>query len=476
MKMTAIQIPADLNTGQAEAFATLATYLDTPEDRDIYVLKGWAGTGKTYTISKLIQNHLLGNKKFNKDISVTGPTNKSVRVIKQSTGIVNKRISYCTIHKLLGLTEKITSDGKQEFVPDRFLDSGIETTDILFIDEVSMLSDDLFMEIIKHRDRIKIICMGDPCQIPPVGRPDCIPFTEELYPLYRIKVVELREVMRQKGDNPIISKSVTIRKNLGSGCIPNNMANELNDSGEGIIYFDLTSDGHRKDFSSRLSDLLNSQEFATNSDLVKIIAWRNKTVDHMNAVARKKIYGEDATRSRVLLGEKMIANSPVFMKDNIVLTTNEEFEIESFDISTDNFRMQIGDPPSLPMEISLKHYKANVVHYNDHGNKIRTRIHILHEDSESEYQKILTLLKMKAIEKRGADKSWIKYYNFMRRFADVNFSYATTAHKAQGSTYSHVFLLEDDIDKNWDVIERNRIKYTAFTRASKNLYILKKFV
>lgn len=475
MKVVEIQIPSELNAGQGEAFAALAAYLNNPEDRDVYVLKGWAGTGKTYTISKLIQNHLLSNKKFNKYIAVTGPTNKSVRVIKQSTGIINKHISYCTIHKLLGLTEKITSDGKQEFVPDKFLDSGIDTTDILFIDEVSMLSDELFTEIIKHRNRIKIICMGDPCQIPPVGRPDCIPFTEELYPLYRIKVVELKEVMRQKGDNPIISQSVIIRKNIGSSYLPIQNINLLNGQSEGIMYFDLEDPAHRKDFSDRISDLLNSQEFSENSDLVKVIAWRNKTVDHMNSVARKKIYGEDATRSKVLIGERMIANSPVFMKDNIVLTTNEEFEIETFDISTENFRMQIGDPPALPMEISLKHYKANVAHYNDHGNKMRTRIHILHEDSETEYQKILTLLKMKAIEKRGADKSWIKYYNFMRRFADVSYGYAITAHKAQGSTYSHVFLLEDDIDKNWDVIERNRIKYTAFTRASKNLYILKKF-
>ena len=82
---------------------------------------------------------------------------------------------------------------------------------------------------------------------------------------------------------------------------------------------------------------------------------------------------------------------------------------------------------------------------------------------------------MKAIEKRGADKSWIQYYNFLRRYADVSFAYAITAHKSQGSTYNTTFVLEDDINMNLDVVERNRIKYTAYTRASKKVYVLRRF-
>jgi ATP-dependent exoDNAse (exonuclease V) alpha subunit len=82
---------------------------------------------------------------------------------------------------------------------------------------------------------------------------------------------------------------------------------------------------------------------------------------------------------------------------------------------------------------------------------------------------------LKAIEKKGADKSWIKYYEFMRRYADVIYGYSITCHKSQGSTYTNAFVLEDDIDMNLNVVERNRIKYTAYTRASKKLYVLKRF-
>ena len=84
-------------------------------------------------------------------------------------------------------------------------------------------------------------------------------------------------------------------------------------------------------------------------------------------------------------------------------------------------------------------------------------------------------LKKTAIETRGKNKSWIKYYDFLRRYADVSYAYAITAHKSQGSTYETAFVLEDDIDVNPNVVERNRIKYTAYTRSSKKLYVVKRF-
>ena len=169
-----------LNEDQTEAFETLRNFIYDKNDDNIYVLKGWAGTGKTYCVSILVRYVLeviYPDKNWYK-IAVTGPTNKSVRVIKKTTGIRNPRVSFQTIHKLLGLTERITQDGQQEFVNQGDFVPQIQKTKLLIIDEVSMLNDDLFHEILRYRDRVKIICMGDPAQIPPVGKPDCIPFRE----------------------------------------------------------------------------------------------------------------------------------------------------------------------------------------------------------------------------------------------------------------------------------------------------------
>ena len=78
-------------------------------------------------------------------------------------------------------------------------------------------------------------------------------------------------------------------------------------------------------------------------------------------------------------------------------------------------------------------------------------------------------------EKRGsykAAKRWKDFYAFKEFFADVSYAYALTVHKSQGSTFSNVFVVDPDIDQNKKVIEKNRIKYVAYSRPSSKLFIL----
>jgi len=459
-----------LNKDQREAFNELRNFIYDRENDDIYVLKGWAGTGKTYCVSVLVRyvlDVIYPDKNWYK-IAVTGPTNKSVRVIKKSTGIRNTRVVFQTIHKMLGLTERITPDGQQEFVNQGDFVPQIQKTKLLIIDEVSMLNDDLFHEIIKYRDRVKIICMGDPAQIPPVGKPDCIPFRDDLLEMYGIKTLELKTIMRQKGDNPIIDTSVTIRNDLENPYIDIGCESKTNDNGEGIQFIDINSAETRTSFTDLLSLYFKTEEFKEDSEYSKVIAWRNKTVDTMNNLVRKVIYGEENLGSKILIGEKLIANNPIIEMNQIIFNTNDEFSVDGFEIKKEKVRVE-GE------EAILKYYEAKVSFLNDEDKKIVYYIDILHEDSESYFYVLANKLKKIAIEKRGKEKSWIKYYDFLRRFADVSYAYAITAHKSQGSTYNTAFVLDDDIDVNPNVVERNRIKYTAYTRSSKKLYVLKRF-
>jgi len=459
-----------LNGDQRAAFGRLVKYVRDPNDRSVYVLKGWAGTGKTFCISFFINyllDELFEDKSWNK-IAVTGPTNKSVRVIKKSTGIYNHRVSFLTIHKLLGLKEKITGDGVQEFVNDPTQPSKITKIKLLIIDEVSMLNDELFEQVIKKRNDIKIICMGDPAQIPPVGKPDCIPFREELAEQYDIKTIELKTVMRQKLDNPIISSSVLIRNNVAEsdpGVEPNTIVNE---NGEGIEFLNLNNPEQRKSISEIVARYFKTSEFEEDSEFAKIIAWRNKTVATMNSVVRRVIYGEERISEKILEGEKLIANNPYIVMGTVVFNTNDEFTVESFKIKTKKYRVE-------EAEENIKFYEASVWYYDDNDTRQVEVIEILHEDSEYEFNRLANILKRIAIQKKGKDKSWINYYDFIREFADVSYAYCITAHKSQGSTYEISVVMEDDIDMNWDVVERNRIKYTSYTRAKKKLYVLKRF-
>ena len=459
-----------LNKDQAAAFEILRNFIYDKKDDSIFVLKGWAGTGKTYCVSILVRyvlDVIYPDKNWYK-IAVTGPTNKSVRVIKKTTGLKNPRVSFQTIHRLLGLTEKITQDGQQEFVNKGDFVPQIQKTKLLIIDEVSMLNDELFHEILRYRDRVKIICMGDPAQIPPVGKPDCIPFREEFYSDFGIKTVDLKKIMRQKGDNPIIDTSVTIRNNLEDAYLNTGRESLLNPNGEGIEFLNLNSVETRDNFTDILSKYFNSDRFKEDSEYSKIIAWRNKTVETMNNLVRKVIYGDESLGSKILVGEKLIANNPIIEMNQILFNTNDEFTVEDFKIKKEKVKVE-GE------EAILKYYEAGVGFLDDDDKKVVYYIDILHEDSESYFNVLGNKLKKVAIEKRGKEKSWIKYYDFIRRFADVSYAYAITAHKSQGSTYETAFVLEDDIDVNINVVERNRIKYTAYTRSSKKLYVVKRF-
>lgn len=402
-------------------------------------------------------------------IAITGPTNKSVRVIKKATSLNDDRIFYMTIHKLLGLTEVITKDGKQEFKNKGDFRSKIGSINLLFIDEVSMLDDELFHKIIKYRNKVKIIFIGDPAQIPPVGKPDCIPFRDELLDVYGIKTLELKEIMRQKLDNPIISSSILIRENLEKPRDHVETTTILDKNGDGIEFLNLNNPEIRGKFLSLLDSYFNTEEFRNDAEYVKIIAWRNKTVATMNNLVRRIIYGSNSLKSKILIGEKLIANNPIIESGEILFNTNDEFVVESFSIKNEKKKINNSD------EFVLKYYETNVSFLNEDGKKISYYIDILHEDSEDDFIKISNELKKIAIEKQGKEKTWIKYYDFLRRFANISYSYAGTGHKAQGSTYRIAFVLEDDIETNIDIIERNRIKYTCYTRPSNKLYILKRF-
>jgi exodeoxyribonuclease-5 len=150
-----------------------------------------------------------------------------------------------------------------------------------------MLNDDLFHDIIKFRDKVKIICMGDPAQIPPVGKPDCIPFIPEMAEEYGIKTLELKQIMRQKEGNSIIESSVAIRSDLGRRSNPVDPITSVNENGEGVEFMNLNSVEIRRGFSAKLADYFKTKEFENDSEYAKVIAWRNKTVATMNDIIRK---------------------------------------------------------------------------------------------------------------------------------------------------------------------------------------------
>lgn len=471
-----------LNPGQAEAFVKIVQFLrNSEEPHSAVVLKGYAGTGKTYLVKRLIE--YIRHTDPNAKIAITAPTNKAVHILfknspfsdgsamfEDSKITENDSVVYCTTHKLLGYKEAISETGKQSFVSVK-KEARMSNYKYLFVDEVSMLHDDLYRDLMQHKDKVKIIFLGDPAQIPPINKAECIPLDPNApEPFLR---VHLTQIMRQANDNPIVGMSMWLRENLDKP-YPVKLITDLKND-KGIVCINTkTQPGIAKD---TLRKLFQSPEYKINSDYIKIIAWRNVSITSLNNTIRNILFNDTAQPYHV--GERLIANHPLFESfdepsrygsNRIVIikaNTSDEFEVLDVKLETKTCKDYGYMRDNISFTGKFWRLRARDLHNKNHYLDLQ----IVHEDSAQEYHYFLKDLKAKATRSKDVSH-WINYYNAKKWSDDVNYNYAISAHKSQGSTYKNVMIIEQDINMNPKIIERNRIKYTAYTRASEKLYIV----
>jgi exodeoxyribonuclease-5 len=443
-----------LKAQQPEAFNMLTEFVKD-ESKRMILLQGFAGVGKTVVVNVFVEWYLMRYR--TKSVAMTATTNKAVKNLREKAVYYHAGLNYSTIHSLLGLKEVIDAYGKQKFEQDRSKPPSIMNYDLLIIDEVSMLHDELFDYLPAYLDKLKIIFVGDPAQIPPVGKLDCIPMQKSQRDIYKIDTINMTEIIRQAKGNPIIETTFLIRKNLNIRSRLQEAVSNINELG-GVIYLDEHKD---LDVDRILKDFYTSEDFKRNPDLIRVVGWRNDTLAVVNKRIRSYIYGEGCPK--ICVGEKLLADKPI--KDDeseIIFTTNDEFVVEGYDIGQE----VINDG-----QIILKFYDCRVSYTSMRGDTSIERIRIIHEESEDDYKKILKILAEEAKgHPRGtvaAKRAWEEYYAFFEHFAHTKYLYSITSHKSQGSTYDTVIILDKDICANPNIVERNRIRYTAYSRASR---------
>lgn len=475
-----------LESDQLLAFTEMMNFIDR-EDGSMLLLKGFAGTGKTFTITrfaqyliKLTKQHVMtknpkaSHKYGAPKIAMTAPTNKAVQVLRESSDrSLFSGVTFSTIHQLLGLKEVINDSGVVEFRNDYDKQPDIAQQDILIIDEVSMLNDELFYLIKNYAPTIKIILMGDPYQIPPVGKVDCEPFLNP--DAHDIRIIELSKIMRQKEGSSIIEASMHVRNDISQSYINFSAFTSL--SGKDLQLYD--SNVQRSELISVIKEKALSDAFIENPNILKIIAWRNAKVNEYNSYIRK-IYGSKKwpeqdmnCAPKILRGDRMITNEPVTKEEGsqivVLMHTNQEFLIKDV---CDYGESEIEYPNGT---VNLKSYQVTAEFYSAiHDEIVERFVRVLHEDSQEEFNRTLLKIKNSALYAPANKKGffWKEYYRFIRQFANVSYAYAITAHKSQGSTYDNVIVDVNDLMLNRNVIERNRILYTSITRAKHNLILI----
>ncbi|GEP52514.1 ATP-dependent exodeoxyribonuclease [Flavobacterium noncentrifugens] len=440
-------------------FQQIAEFVTNSNTNEIFVLKGYAGTGKTTVISTIVNNLAEINKKY----VLLAPTGRAAKVIANYS---NKPAF--TIHKKIYFPKK-GSGGGVSFT----MQQNKHKNTIFIVDEASMISDtnsdsklyqngsllDDLISYVYSGTNCKMILLGDTAQLPPVNL-DVSPAldTQTLAANYDKEIfsIELDEVMRQEENSGILFNATELRE-------------LLKDEFMTEFKFDVK---HFKDII-RLSDGYDIQDAIDSAysnysiEDTAFIVRSNKRANAYNQQIRTKILDKESDLST---GDYLmvVKNNYFWLKDSDeagfiangdIIEVLEMFgiqELYGFKFAKVKIRM-VDYPNQKPFETVLLldtiTSESPSLTYEE-SNKLYQEVMLDYEDERTQYKKFI---KVKENE----------YFNALQ----VKFSYAITCHKSQGGQWNTVFIEQPYLPEG---INRDYIRwlYTAVTRAKDKLYLI----
>lgn len=466
---------------QEKAVDGIIDFIAQPFDSNDFVrsISGPGGTGKTF-----ITNYIIRHCKFSDSIiRCAAPTHKACRVL--SNALNGKKVD--TIQSLLGLRLNLSLEDfnpvRPQFDPigRNKLQDKTDYTRLLIIDEASMIPTKLYNYLIKVcKDKwCKVITIGDASQLSPVNERKSIAFANNNDIYY------LKEIVRQEANNPITDLLKIVRDDIKNKTYRfvdylNVYPNRYNEIGEGYSVVP------KAQFANIIAREFNNPEYTSNIDMYRVIAYTNIAVSSWNNYVRniivKDAYKSVLTRNDLIMSYKNLVDE----FNSQILINSEEYIVK--DIS-DFVDKKYG-------------FKGIMVKFQAiHGGKVTPPILIInHKDRETlvaYYNIVNNMMKdaMNETDHSVRTKLWRKYYEFKNKYLlctnildkndptkivldrDIDYGFAITSHKSQGSTYENVFADLNDMlyDKNGhvytnvdDVLRR---VYVAFSRAKHSLTI-----
>ncbi len=436
--------------GQSDAYQKGRDYILGKLKLDWFWITGAAGTGKT-TVTRDIA--AAASKRMK--VCISAPTGKAISVLRSQLNGYNID-AYRTPHSLLGLR-----DNEAEFEADfiKAANVAIKYYDLIIFDEFSMLASDMFDSLLEYQGRCKFIFVGDIEQLKPVKGVQANITLEN----NKVTGVALQEVVRQGLLSPITRLATHLKAEFS---VPPEYTMALHE-GHGTYVASANDNDERYWFREMLIERFTSREYKEDPNYARVICATVNTTAAMNKSIRGYIYGDEVHESRILIGESLISNGRHVIDGEVVLGNNEQMKVISYTIedfyASENARFKI--------------YNC-VVLMVDQGHE--SNIRILHEDSQSDFDMALRYYKsMQTQYAKGSPEygaAAANYKSLLAMFALVDYNYACTCHKAQGSTYNTVFILLNNLlqvsDANWGYDEKRRWLYTALTRAAKDVILI----
>jgi exodeoxyribonuclease-5 len=441
---------------QSNLISLLSEFITNSSEREIMVIKGYAGTGKTNMVAALSKT--LPSFKWRS--ALLAPTGRAAKVLSN----YSQRPAQ-TIHKKI-FRKMPTADGGVAFS----LGENLHRNTIFIVDEASMIgldnptSDSVYgslleslFEYVFSGDNCKLILVGDTAQLPPVGSSDSpalnIDYLKAAYHL-NIKYIELKQVARQQDASGILKNATHLRE-----CIAN-VSSEFPKLHTHADVIRLSGD--------ELEDAMNSAYSKYGYNDVLIVTRSNKRANLFNQAVRARIrYMDDDLCGGDLM---MVVKNNYFWLDEKTeagfIANGDSLQIKKIVARRELYGfhfaecvVQLCDYPDAP-EVTL-----NLV-----LDSINTDTSALTKEQQKElFERVMEDVADQPI--KGLRLSYLRnnpYFNALQ----VKFNYAVTCHKAQGGQWPCVFIDQGYLTAEMMNVEYIRWLYTAFTRATEKVYLM----
>lgn len=445
--------PFQATNEQNDIITDISEFITTIGNRSIYVLKGYAGTGKTTLVSSLVKSLPVVAKRH----VLMAPTGRAAKVLAK----YSKRAA-STIHRKIYWIR--TNKSGNTFITRK---ENTHTNTIFFVDEASMISennekafgnrsllDDLIEYVYEGLD-CKLILIGDTAQLPPVHLEVSPALNEEILERKSNKQIisrELTEVVRQKENSLILNNATLIREKIAKedytfpSIITNNEVIRIN-TGEDLQ--DALESAYSNNGINNTSVICRSNKRANlyNQQIRAKIRWQENEIssgDMLMVVRNNYFWLDESSKAG------FIANGDIIMVTKI----NETIERYGFRFARASVEM-VDYPKEKNLDLLLLldtlTSESPTISYDQYQK--------LYKEISKDYKG------QKEINKKIKED---KFFNALQ----IKFAYAITCHKSQGGQWENIFVdmgyfTDQMLDKAY-----LRWLYTAITRATKKLYLI----
>ena len=441
----------------------LAEFLLSEDDRKVFLLCGYAGTGKTSLISALVRTL----EQLERKTVLLAPTGRAAKVFSGYSGK-----SAHTIHKCIYRQKSILDGNTFTLTENRAQNT------LFIVDEASMISnegnsiggtgallDDL-VEFVYSGRGCSLLLLGDTAQLPPVGELLSPALTESYLQSMFLNVtrVELTQVMRQLDNSGILYNATTLRQSIAEE--------------ETYSLPQIKLDGFEDIQNVQGEELIEAIESSYNK------AGMDETIILCRSNKRANVYNE-GIRRRILYREEELSRGDMLMivKNNYywreVLGKEDKTLLEKLDFIANGDMAEIVRVNGTEEMYGFRFADVTLsfIDYEDCEMDVKILLDTLTSESPSltreESERLFTAVwedypEIRSKRKRMEELRKSPYYNALQ----VKYGYAVTCHKAQGGEWKRVFIDQGYISEDMITPDYYRWLYTAFTRASEKLHLV----